>query len=149
MASLHEGFPVEPCRLGDDLAILRWKEAGGQLDRAFPFEDWNPLQLMSAEGNLRGVRVLLNNGADANARIQTAIPGLPWHASLHIAARYGHVEVVRTCGPGCHIFSSKRLSVSQVSLLIERGADVNLPDSHGFTALHYAALNGHSRTVSS
>jgi ankyrin repeat protein len=34
-----------------------------------------------------------------------------------------------------------------VALLIERGADINLKDYEGYTALRYARANGHTRVV--
>ena len=127
MAALNPTpFPLEAARTGRYQAIEEWRQAGGNLDAPFRFEDWSPLQLLSAEGNRDGVRALLQCGAAADGRNPTSITGLPWQTPLIIAARYGHAEVV--------------------SILASYEADVTKLDSHGFSALHYAAVHGHVRT---
>ena len=127
MASLQTApFPLEAARTGRYQAIAEWQQSGGHLDAPFRFEDWSPLQLLCAEGNRDGVRALCECGALPNGRQRSSLAGLPWQPPLVIAARYGHAEVI--------------------SLLASYGGDVNRADSHGFTALHYAAIHGHVRT---
>ena len=46
---------------------------------------------------------------------------------LHLAARYGHKEIVE--------------------YLVEKGADVNAKDKEGWTPLHFAAQEGHTEIV--
>lgn len=74
-------------------------------------------------------RVLLENGADVNARA-----GLGGHSNmtpLHIAAHNGHTSVVK--------------------MLLDHGSDVNAKrqylDRNGITPLHLAAENGHLDAV--
>lgn len=69
-------------------------------------------------GDLERARDLLDRGADLNARDDTkATP-------LHIAARYGHFDVVE--------------------LFIANGADVNARDMYLTTPLHEAAFKGYA-----
>jgi hypothetical protein len=65
-------------------------------------------------------RVLLEHGADVNARALSMTP-------LHRAATFGNVEVAR--------------------VLLEYGADVNAKDKKGWTPLHIAATDGHVGVV--
>ena len=73
------------------------------------------------DGNLDQVAQLLNGGVDADVPDQHGFP------PLHVAAGYGHAEIVE--------------------LLLSRGANVNSRNVEGGTALHLAA-NGHADVVS-
>lgn len=64
------------------------------------------------------VNVILNDGADPNARDKYG------EAPLHKAVRRGHENVV--------------------ALLLNNGADVNAADVFGLTSLHWAAMTGHT-----
>ena len=75
-----------------------------------------PLYLASCWNHYMAVRLLLENGADAN------IPCDDGRSPKHIAASYGFFNVVR--------------------LLLDYGADVNIPDIDGYTPFHYAASQG-------
>ena len=79
-----------------------------------------PLHLAATGGHIEIVRLLLEKGADINAR---DIKGTP----LHWAASRGHLEVVRW--------------------LVENGADINARDEDGRTALHWATGNDRSIDV--
>jgi uncharacterized protein len=68
-------------------------------------------------------RVLLEAGADVNARSENAMSVLP----LHSAVAGNHADVA--------------------AVLIEAGADVNAKQRHGWTPLHGAAQNGAVETV--
>ena len=49
-------FPLEAARHGEYVPIAAWiQSGGGAIDQPFKFEDWNPLQLLAAEGNKAGV----------------------------------------------------------------------------------------------
>ncbi len=66
----------------------------------------------------RRARLLLNKGAEVNARSTNAMENMP----LHAAAAGKHSEVVK--------------------LLIDRGASANVRQHGGWTPLHAAAQNG-------
>jgi ankyrin repeat protein len=92
----------------------------------------SPLMRSSGAGHLEMVRVLLERGAEVDARDNTGMP--PWgRTALMFAARNGHAPVVNE--------------------LLSRGANPVIKDK-GFqdedgekTALHYAAENGHATVV--
>lgn len=77
------------------------------------------LDIAAGNGDLRAVRSLLNRGGSANAE---GVDGIG--TALIDASAAGHIQIVQ--------------------LLIERGADVNLANSHGETALHAAKTAGHN-----
>ena len=80
--------------------------------------DRTPLHLASEDGNPEVVELLLENGADVNAKDDFGTP-------LHDASRNGRTEVVE--------------------LLLERGAEVEAKNKDGRTPLHDASRNGHTK----
>ena len=81
-------------------------------------DGWTPLHLAAFFGKDDAARLLLNKGAQVDARSTNAMQNTP----LHAAAAGKHAAVVK--------------------LLIERGASVNARQHGGWTALHAAAQNG-------
>ncbi|MDR3285431.1 MAG: ankyrin repeat domain-containing protein, partial [Holosporales bacterium] len=82
----------------------------------------NPrLRAAIERGDSNEVRRLHRDKANRNARTENGF------TPLHLAARCGHVEIVR---------------------LLTRGANRNARDENGFTPLHWAAMNGHVDVVS-
>lgn len=85
--------------------------------------DKSPIPLLDASirADLVKVTALINAGANVNEEDEYG-----WTA-LHLAAAYGHVEVVRT--------------------LLTNGADPNLRNAQGRNPLMYAAAFGHTQIV--
>src|SRR3990172_3577318 len=79
------------------------------------------LQRLAGEGNNLLINILLDHGADIEARDNNDF------TSLHYAAFNGHQVTV--------------------ALLLERGANIEARDNQGVTPLHIAALDGHQATV--
>jgi ankyrin repeat protein len=84
----------------------------------FSPDGWTPLHLAAFFGQTEAARVLLDQGAEVNARSTNAMENMP----LHAAAAGHHIEVVK--------------------LLIDRGAPVNARQHGGWTPLHSAAQVG-------
>ena len=80
-----------------------------------------PLHLASNWNHYMAVRLLMENGADANIQSNDG------RSPLHMAASKGNFNVVR--------------------LLLDYGADVNIPDIDGYTPFHCAASQGCSFTA--
>ena len=85
---------------------------------AHSHDGWTPLHLAAFFGHRDLAALLLDRGADVNAR-STSERFAKSNTPLHAAAANKQVEVAR--------------------LLVDRGADVNARDGHGFTPLALAA----------
>lgn len=92
-------------------AALSWLD----IDQGDP--DGYTLMISSLYGYSRGVKVLLNKGANV------AITKDGGFSALHLAAQYGHVAVSK--------------------MLLEAAADLEAKTSRGCTPLHQAAAGGH------
>ena len=82
------------------------------------YDGWTPLHLASFFGHLEAVETIIDHGARLSALSNNSLRNTP----LHAAVAGGHRDVALR--------------------LIERGADVTIPDAGGHTPLHIAAENG-------
>jgi hypothetical protein len=78
---------------------------------------WTPFHYAAENGHVEISRLLLQNGADVNAK------GYDGYTPLHLAALKGHVDILH--------------------LLVENGADLEAQSNGGWRALHRAAIHGH------
>lgn len=109
---------VPPSRLasaareGDLTRIRRRVKAGANLNEPSGVNGWTPLHHAVHNNQPGSVRVLLELGADADARVPHSV------TPLMMAAGYGYDAIVR--------------------ILLEHHADLSLKDFHGETAMDYA-----------
>ena len=82
---------------------------------------WTPLMFASKNGDLKKVRLMLDNGADVNAVNSTG-----W-TPLMVACFNGHIEIIK--------------------LLVKNKASVNTRNNNGTTALHFAALSENKEAI--
>jgi hypothetical protein len=75
-----------------------------------------PLHDAAENGHIEIVRLLLQNGAEVNAKSNYG------YTPLHCAASHGHIDILH--------------------LLVENGADLEAQGNYGERALHWAVLNG-------
>lgn len=94
-----------------------------ELVRSFSADGFTPLHLAAFFGGADASELLLDGGADPDARGRGWMTGTP----LHSAASGRHTEIVR--------------------LLLAAGADTNLRQSGGWSPLHAAAHNGDAVTA--
>lgn len=105
-----------------DLQSVRWLlDHGAQVNVTTRLERATPLHWAAEQGKADIVALLLDRGADPQAR------NLAGSTALHIAAKLGREEVVR--------------------LLLERKLDPEAANLAGFTPLMFAARNGDASVV--
>ncbi|CAN6215310.1 unnamed protein product [Urochloa humidicola] len=150
-------------RDGDAAEVRRLLEANPGLARCAAFGSLNsPLHLAAAKGHHEIAALLLENGADVNAR------NIYGQTALMQACRFGHWEVVQTllvfrcnvskvdslsnrtalhvAAAGGHV-KCARLLLAAAAAGGGGGKLVNRAASGGVTALHLAALHGHADCV--
>lgn len=108
-------------REGDLDKVKNALERGATADAKAILFRWPALVLAAGEGHQKIVDVLLEHGADMNAKNNGGV------TALMSAAGGGHLEIVKT--------------------LIKHGADMNARAEHDWTALMYAASSGHKEVV--
>lgn len=121
------------------------------------------LGIACLHGNEKHVDILINSGADVNARIAL----FEHRAPLHIAAVHGNENIVRLLlrhgavpnmqdregNTALHLACNTSDGVGVVNALLgqndqaqevqtKAAANINIPDSVGWTALHHVASNG-------
>lgn len=112
----------EACIVGDD-AVVRAALAGGQdVDAPAP-DGFVPLGLAVFFRQGAIARLLIDAGADVNARAANAQQVAPVHAAV------------------------ARNDLAMLELLLLQGADPDAPQARGFRPLHGAALGGHTAAV--
>jgi ankyrin repeat protein len=109
--------------------------------------DYTPLHLAAAQGDLEMVATLLAHGADAEAitRIDD------YETALEVASAAGHAKVVDVLRPRTPRLdwelAARTGDVVTLRRMLRSGHDVDSIDGHGLTALMRAAHEGHSDAV--
>ena len=119
-----------------------------------------PLHYLGWHGTLETAELLLEHGADINARNDNGWTPLTFAAHSHFELARLYVSRGADVNPNmptdtvngiCRISGITPLygavrsdSLNTVMLLVEHGADINIPDDNGVTPLHYAVGNGNS-----
>lgn len=119
-----EPDPFESAVLGDADRLRAALDAEPGLVTRFSYDGWTLLHLAAFFGGVEAVRLLLERGADANARSVNAMRNTPLHAGL--------------AGP---------LPVEGARLLVEAGADVRARQHGGYLPLHSAAGRGDAALI--
>jgi ankyrin repeat protein len=108
----------EACGVGDTGEIARQLERDPKLSTSWTSFGWSALHLAAFSGVPGAVQLLLDHGADLQARSRNKFKNTP----LQVALLPGQLATTK--------------------LLLERGADPRVRQAHGFTPLHEAALLG-------
>jgi ankyrin repeat protein len=104
--------------LGDTEQIEKLVSGNRSLVSGLSSDGWTPLHLAAFFGKEDAARLLLNKGAQVDARSTNAMQNTP----LHAAAAGKHTVIVK--------------------LLIDHGANVNARQHGGWTPMHAAAQTG-------
>jgi ankyrin repeat protein len=144
------------CDYGNSNMAEELIAGGTDINQSEPANEgrWKPLYLAARGGHRAIALLLLEKGADINAKIKGG-----WTA-LHGAAFRGHSEVVRLLLEKKVDIEAKNRSgrtalheavsygrLTAVQLLLEMGADLAAKTEEGWTALHEAAFKGHNKIV--
>lgn len=108
----------EACGVGDVEAMKRFLVKDPKLATSWIEFGWSALHLAAFSGKPEGVRLLLDRGANVEARARTKFKNTPLQAAL-------------LCG-----------QYETAKLLLENGADPLVRQSKGFTPIHEGALLG-------
>jgi ankyrin repeat protein len=109
---------LEACGVGDTAEIAGQLKRDPRLATTWTTWGWSALHLAAFSGDPEAVRLVLDRGAEVNARAHTRFKNTPLQAALLA----GQLATAR--------------------LLLERGADPLVRQAHGFTPLQEAALHG-------
>ena len=120
-ASIAVNAPIVKGALNVCIGEIR---SNKELEDGFRGDDWNLLQFAAASDDVEAVETILATGIDTDSSCV-----LSRMTALHIAARFGHIEVI------------KALHNSQ------NPCNLNAQDQFGFTALHYAVISKQKEAV--
>ena len=144
------------CRENQDAEVANLLKTPLNPDGRCAHRDSPPIWHAAQQGHLEVVRLLIEAGADMNAK------DAQYHedTALLVAARGGHLEVVRLLveagadmnaanarGATALLVAAQQGHLEVVRLLIEAGADVNVANADGETALLDQAARGHLEEV--
>jgi ankyrin repeat protein len=116
LAAKPDLSPLETCAVGSGAEVKKLADA--QFVQTFFKNGWTPLHAAAFGDNAAAAEVLLDAGADVNAKAKNRFENTPLQVALLTQSR----------------------KVAQ--LLIRRGAAVNAVQAEGITALHEAAQSG-------
>ena len=140
----------EACMSGDVYYLLAAIERGEDVNQV-NVENSTLLMYASrnlSEDDLECMRILINHGANVNARDDDQ-----WTA-LHYAAMRSNIDGINLLldkGADIHLVDNNnatplmltcyRNDINSTRVLLERGANLTIPDCDGNTCLHYATKN--------
>lgn len=141
-----EDAPGSPARTDvDELLELLLDHGADTAQRGV--NDYTPLHLAAAQGNLRAVQILLDRGADPDSVTRIDDRETP----LEIASVAGHDAVAEVLRPRTTRPDWDRAArtgdLAELRRLVARGQPVDATDGYGMTALMRAAHGGHLDAV--
>ena len=143
---------LELCKSGDVAKVERAIINGANVE-AFSYQDHrkdSALMWATRKGHSEVVKILLQNGADVNAKNLYGTTALMW------SARKGYPEVAEILlqsgaevndtnnyGSTALLWAAKYGNIEMIEVLLNNGANVNAKANNGFTALIRAAMGNH------
>jgi ankyrin repeat protein len=116
---------------------------------------WTPLHSQAYGGHIDGVELLLEHGADIEAKhaydMTPLISSVRWDridVAKLLVEKGANVNVTNTLGRTPLIISATEGYSELAKIFLDNNADIGIKDqNYKRTALHFAALNGHSAIV--
>ncbi|EXB29253.1 Serine/threonine-protein phosphatase 6 regulatory ankyrin repeat subunit A [Morus notabilis] len=170
--ALHAAAALD--RTDEVVELVRTMRGCGSLDRG-DREGKTPLHVAAEKGNIRCARVLVESGADKDARSRDGRTALHRAAAngdrpmvemlmemgadptnpndrgrlpIDVARDKGHSKVVEILERGEAVLMAARRGDSRhLESLLKTGATISHRDQYGLTALHAAAMKGHKDVV--
>jgi ankyrin repeat protein len=116
---------------------------------------WTPLHSQAYGGHIDGVELLLEHGADIEAKhaydMTPLVSSVRWDridVAKLLVEKGANVNATNTLGRTPLIISATEGYSELAKIFIDNSADIRIKDqNYNRTALHFAALNGHSAIV--
>ena len=156
---LDQGVTVtihEAAALGDDETLNYMLNLEPQLLSQYSFDGWTPLHLAAFFGGFEAAKLLLERGADANARSTNGMSNMPIHAAaagnrtnlVALLLEHGADPNVRQSGGWTPIQqAADHCDAEMVQLLLRHGADPELANDDGKTARSIAEERGFTEVL--
>lgn len=145
---------LRAARNGDARAVVRYLDAGVDVEARNPGDAWTPLMWAAVRDHDDVVRVLVARGARLEARDRKGL------TALLVAARWGSrrgvaalldagasIGAADDIGWNALMWSCFKGQTEMAALLLDRGAALDGRDPDGRTPLMLAAKKGHEKTV--
>ncbi len=132
----------------DTVAVRKLLDEDAELAKGKDYSDSTPLHHAAAFGNLETLKLLLNSGADVNAKNRLEGTPLHWavrnHEKMGLLLDHGaHInDKTQDGSTPLYLASRRRDSPSVLRLLLKKGANPNLATLNGRTPLMAAAGDG-------
>lgn len=124
--------------------LLAWGASPNWINKTRP---WSPLQLAINRKDIDQVKILLDHGANVNAKtiidfvpLSRAVIKADKNMCALLISRGADVNATNSSGDSPLFFAIRDDHEDICDLLISKGADVNIKDKHGYTPLKLSKM---------